>query len=91
VKVPALTSFQSERRSHPCLLRANRHVRDHSYEIYTSFTLWPVEVRKDLRAGIRAKIQGDLALSERFLARCVFAAVGILILIASFVLSLFGP
>ena len=70
MKVPALT-FRSEPRRHSCLLRANGHLRERSYEIYTSFTLWPVEVRKDLRAGIRAKNQGDLALSERFLARYV--------------------
>ncbi|KAF8553307.1 hypothetical protein OG21DRAFT_1414552 [Imleria badia] len=47
----------------------------HSYEIYTSFTLWPVEVRKDLRAGIRAKNQGDHALSERFLTRAYQTAL----------------
>ena len=69
-KVPALT-FQSELQRHPCLPRANCHVRKNSYEVYASFTLWPVEVRKDLRAGIRAKNQGDHALSERFLARYV--------------------
>lgn len=45
---------------------------NHSYEIYTSFTLWPVEIRKDLRSGIRARNEGDDALSERYLARYVF-------------------
>ncbi|KAG6377623.1 hypothetical protein JVT61DRAFT_15441 [Boletus reticuloceps] len=47
------------------------------YEIYTSFTLWPDEVRKDLRAGIRAKNQGDHALSERFLARAYQTALSL--------------
>lgn len=33
------------------------------------FTMWPKEVRSDLRAGIKAKNQGDLGMSERFLRR----------------------
>lgn len=34
--------------------------------------MWPPEVRGDLRAGIKAKNQGDLDLSERYLRRYVF-------------------
>ena len=41
------------------------------YQFYTTFTMWPPEVRGDLRAGIKAKNQGDLELSERYLRRCV--------------------
>ena len=33
--------------------------------------MWPPEVRGDLRAGVKAKHQGDLELSERYLRRCV--------------------
>ena len=33
------------------------------------FTIWPKEVRGDLRAGIKAKNQGDLGMSEQFLNR----------------------
>jgi len=54
------------------------------YEIYSSFTLWPVELRKDLRAGIRAKNQSDLVLSERFLARAYQTAL-------TLPLSVLGP
>ncbi|TFK83595.1 hypothetical protein K466DRAFT_498180 [Polyporus arcularius HHB13444] len=39
------------------------------YQFYTTFTMWPPEVRADLRAGIKAKHQGDLDLSERYLRR----------------------
>ncbi len=41
------------------------------YQFYTTFTMWPPEVRADLRAGIKAKHQGDLDLSERYLRRYV--------------------
>jgi hypothetical protein len=41
------------------------------YEFYTSFTLWPEQVRGDLRAGIKARNQGDLSLSERYITRYV--------------------
>ncbi len=41
------------------------------YQFYTTFTMWPPEVRGDLRAGIKAKHQGDLDLSVRYLHRCV--------------------
>ena len=40
------------------------------YDFYKSFAIWPPEVRADLRAGVKAKHQGDLDLSERFLQRC---------------------
>ncbi|KAI0631240.1 hypothetical protein C8Q77DRAFT_1061954 [Trametes polyzona] len=39
------------------------------YQFYTTFTMWPPEVRGDLRAGIKAKHQGDLDLSARYLKR----------------------
>lgn len=35
------------------------------------FTLWPEELRADLRAGIKARNQGDPSLSERYLTRFV--------------------
>jgi hypothetical protein len=46
-----------------------------SYEFYSSFTIWPEEVRADLRAGVKAKQQGNLALSRNLLTQyvlCVF-------------------
>jgi hypothetical protein len=45
------------------------------YEFYSSFTLWPKEVRGDLRAGIKAKHQGDLDLSARYLERQVVLGI----------------
>ncbi|KAI5121720.1 hypothetical protein M0805_002113 [Coniferiporia weirii] len=39
------------------------------YEFYMTLTMWPKEVRGDLRAGLRAKQRGDLKLSQRHLAR----------------------
>ncbi|CDO74577.1 hypothetical protein BN946_scf184583.g4 [Trametes cinnabarina] len=39
------------------------------YQFYTTFTMWPPEVRADLRAGIKAKHQGDHDLSARYLQR----------------------
>ncbi|KAI0947767.1 hypothetical protein AcW1_009444 [Taiwanofungus camphoratus] len=39
------------------------------YEFYSTFTMWPKEVRGDLRAGVKAKNQSDLSLSERYLRR----------------------
>ncbi|KAM5537624.1 hypothetical protein V8D89_008702 [Ganoderma adspersum] len=44
------------------------------YQFYNTFTLWPPEVRADLRAGIKAKTQGDLDLSERYLRRALNTA-----------------
>ncbi|GJE94833.1 hypothetical protein PsYK624_110080 [Phanerochaete sordida] len=44
------------------------------YEFYTMFTVWPKEVRSDLRAGIKAKNQEDLGLSERYLRRALETA-----------------
>lgn len=32
-------------------------------------TMWPEEVRGDLRAGLRAKARGDIKLSQRHLMR----------------------
>lgn len=43
-----------------------------SYEFYSSFAIWPEEVRADLRAGVKAKQQGNLALSGKLLLQCVF-------------------
>ncbi|KZT23713.1 hypothetical protein NEOLEDRAFT_1136204 [Neolentinus lepideus HHB14362 ss-1] len=44
------------------------------YQFYQTFTLWPPAVRGDLRAGIKAKNQGDLVLSERYLRRALETA-----------------
>lgn len=41
------------------------------YEFYSSFAIWPEEVRSDLRAGVKAKQQGNLALSQKLLIQCV--------------------
>ena len=46
-------------------LAANR------YEFYQMFTMWPKELRADLRAGIKAKYQGNYKLSEQYLRKCV--------------------
>lgn len=40
------------------------------YDFYKSFAIWPSEIRADLRAGIKARNQGDFQLSEQFLRRC---------------------
>ncbi|KDQ58446.1 hypothetical protein JAAARDRAFT_176397 [Jaapia argillacea MUCL 33604] len=50
---------------------------DCKYEFFSSFNIWPSEVRSDLRAGIKAKHQGDLALSERFLRRALDTALSL--------------
>ncbi|GBE83883.1 hypothetical protein SCP_0509400 [Sparassis crispa] len=39
------------------------------YEFYSAFTMWPEEVRADLRAGVKAKRQDNLSLSEKFFQR----------------------
>lgn len=39
------------------------------WELYKLFTLWPPEVRGDLRTAIRAKHDGDLELSEQHFLR----------------------
>ncbi|KDQ13333.1 hypothetical protein BOTBODRAFT_175646 [Botryobasidium botryosum FD-172 SS1] len=36
------------------------------YEFYTSMTVWPKELRPDLRAAVKAKHQNDLDLSEKY-------------------------
>jgi hypothetical protein len=41
------------------------------YEFYSSFAIWPEEVRADLRAGVKAKQQGNLALSRKLLTQYV--------------------
>ncbi|KAI0278096.1 hypothetical protein BGY98DRAFT_1097003 [Russula aff. rugulosa BPL654] len=38
--------------------------RSGRYEFYSSFAIWPEEVRGDLRAGVKAKQQGNLALTK---------------------------
>lgn len=45
------------------------------YQFYKSFTLWPKELRDDLRAGIKARNQGDISLSERYLTRAYQTAL----------------
>jgi hypothetical protein len=45
--------------------------RSGRYEFYSSFAIWPEEVRADLRAGVKAKQQGNLALSGKLLLQCV--------------------
>lgn len=45
------------------------------YQFYTTFTLWPKELRSDLRAGIKARNQGDFSLSEKYLARAYQTAL----------------
>jgi len=45
--------------------------RSGRYEFYSSFEIWPKEVRADLRAGVKAKQQGNLALSRKLLTQCV--------------------
>lgn len=39
------------------------------YDVYGVLTLWPREVRADLRSGLRAREKGDLDLSELFIQR----------------------
>ncbi|KIJ15948.1 hypothetical protein PAXINDRAFT_180535 [Paxillus involutus ATCC 200175] len=41
------------------------------------FTLWPEELRADLRAGIKARNQGDPSLSERYLTRAYQTALSL--------------
>ncbi|KZT71894.1 hypothetical protein DAEQUDRAFT_743979 [Daedalea quercina L-15889] len=45
------------------------------YEFYSMFTMWPQEVRGDLRAGIKAKNHDDFSLSERYLRRAYDTAL----------------
>ena len=45
------------------------------YEFYSSFAIWPEEVRADLRAGVKAKQQGNLALSRKLLTQCVLCGL----------------
>jgi hypothetical protein len=45
--------------------------RSFRYEFYSSFAIWPEEVRADLRAGVKAKQQGNLTLSAKLLTQCV--------------------
>ncbi|KAI6043952.1 hypothetical protein EDC04DRAFT_2646388 [Pisolithus marmoratus] len=45
------------------------------YQFYKSFTLWPKELRDDLRAGIKARNRGDFNLSERYLTRAYQTAL----------------
>ncbi|KAH7887074.1 hypothetical protein F5I97DRAFT_1102244 [Phlebopus sp. FC_14] len=47
------------------------------YEFYSTFTLWPKEIRADLRAGIKARNQENLALSERYLSRAYQTALSL--------------
>ncbi|OCH89349.1 hypothetical protein OBBRIDRAFT_888485 [Obba rivulosa] len=45
------------------------------YQFYETFHMWPPAVRSDLRAGIKAKHNGDLGLSERYLRRALQTAL----------------
>ncbi|KZP03094.1 hypothetical protein FIBSPDRAFT_879742 [Athelia psychrophila] len=45
------------------------------YEFYTALSLWPPEIRSDLRAGLKAQHQADLGLSERYLRRAYQTAI----------------
>ncbi|KAI0732716.1 hypothetical protein C8Q72DRAFT_816637 [Fomitopsis betulina] len=47
------------------------------YEFYSLFTMWPQEIRGDLRAGIKARNQGDFSLSERYLRRALETALSL--------------
>ncbi|KAF9239805.1 hypothetical protein BU15DRAFT_46251 [Melanogaster broomeanus] len=47
------------------------------YEFYSMFTLWPKELRADLRAGIKAKNQDNPSLSERYLTRAYQTALSL--------------
>ena len=40
------------------------------YQFYSTFTLWPKEIRSDLRAGMKAKHYEDFDLSEKYIRRC---------------------
>ncbi|KAF9010013.1 hypothetical protein BDQ17DRAFT_1388040 [Cyathus striatus] len=39
------------------------------YDIYGTMTMWPVSIRKDLRAGLAAKYKNNLDLSARYFQR----------------------
>ncbi|KAF9458967.1 hypothetical protein BDZ94DRAFT_1172522 [Collybia nuda] len=39
------------------------------YDIYGTMTMWPPEIRGDLRGGLAAKYRGDLELCEQYLRR----------------------
>ncbi|EDR07975.1 uncharacterized protein LACBIDRAFT_297524 [Laccaria bicolor S238N-H82] len=41
------------------------------YDIYATLTMWPSEIRKDLRGGLAAKYKGDLLLSAQYLRRAL--------------------
>jgi hypothetical protein len=62
---------------HLCLpsLFILRNTNPFRYEIYDFLTLWPPEVRSDLRSGLRTKHRGDLDASEQYLQRFVYHVV----------------
>ncbi|KAF7977333.1 hypothetical protein HWV62_4115 [Athelia sp. TMB] len=47
------------------------------YDFYSALSLWPKEIKGDLRAGLKARNQGDLGLSERYLRRAYTTALGL--------------
>ncbi|TCD67416.1 hypothetical protein EIP91_012388 [Steccherinum ochraceum] len=47
------------------------------YEFYSAFTMWPKVVREDLRAGVKAKHQGNLNTSVRYLTRALETALAL--------------
>lgn len=42
------------------------------YDIYTLMSMWPEEIKEDLRAGVKAKLSGDFVLSAQYLQRSAF-------------------
>ncbi|KAF8963306.1 hypothetical protein BDZ97DRAFT_1732228 [Flammula alnicola] len=39
------------------------------YGLYEMMTMWPLEIRQDLRSGLRAKRKGDLDIASQYLTR----------------------
>ena len=37
-----------------------------SYDMYSKFTMWPPELRSELRAAVASKHRGDLRSSEQY-------------------------
>jgi len=47
------------------------------YDFYNALALWPDEIRSDLRAGLKARNQDNLGLSERYLRRAYQTALAL--------------
>jgi len=50
------------------------HIR---YGLYGVMTMWPPEIRQDLRSGLLAKRRGDLDTSSQYLTRYRTPGLGI--------------